>query len=153
MKDLLRCALVAAACVSLVAGCGQGAVRVNPPTSAGEAAAACRALHDHLPREVMGKDRRSTEPRSPYVAAWGDPPIVLRCGVRRPAALTPTSQLAVVNGVSWLPIPERHPRRLVTVGRAAYVEVLVPKTYQPPANTLVDLAGPVKRSVPERAGS
>src|SRR5205085_11313527 len=73
-------------------------VRIDPPAAHGTAATVCASLHDQLPDVVGGADRRPTSPDSPYTAAWGATPILLRCGVGRPAALLPTSQLTTVAG-------------------------------------------------------
>ncbi|MDP9418498.1 MAG: DUF3515 domain-containing protein, partial [Actinomycetota bacterium] len=92
--------------------------------------------------------RRATDPDSPYAAAWGDPSIVLRCGVARPAALRPESQVLTVNGVDWLAEEKESGYRFTTSGRAAFVEVVVPDDYAPEVDPLVDLAAPVKATVP-----
>ena len=92
--------------------------------------------------------QKRVEPASPYTAAWGNPEIVLRCGVSKPNALEPTSELVTVNGVDWLPEPTRGGYRFTTTGRVAYVEVVVPKHYSPEVNALVDLAGPIAQTVP-----
>ena len=108
----------------------------------------CRRLADQLPQTVDAAERRAVSPDSPYVAAWGEPPIVLRCGVAKPAALQPTSELVTVNGVDWLPEPQEDGYRFTTTGRKAYVEVWVPDDYAPEVNPLVDLAAPVAAAVP-----
>jgi uncharacterized protein DUF3515 len=73
---------------------------------------------------------------------------VLRCGVPRPAALHPTSELAVIDGISWLPVPPDRPVTFTAVGRRAYVEVTVPPKYTPPGDVLIELAGPIKATIP-----
>jgi hypothetical protein len=70
-----------------------------------------------------------------YVAAWGDPAIVLRCGVPRPKQLTVDSSdlLILTNGVNFLPVSTGTATVFTTVDRAAYIELTVPKSYaQPP---------------------
>ncbi|MGH3344688.1 MAG: DUF3515 domain-containing protein [Carbonactinosporaceae bacterium] len=136
------------ATLTAVSGCWPGAVPVEVPHPGGGAPQACRALHARLPSVVDSQDRRDTRPVSPRTAAWGDPAIVLRCGVPRPRGLTATSQLAVVNGVEWF--TERHAGgyRFTATGRVARVQVTVPGVYAPEVNSLVDLAAPVTRAVP-----
>ena len=68
--------------------------------------------------------------------------------MERPAQLTPTSDIAEVNGVAWLPIELTEGYRFVTTGRVAYVEVDVPDRYAPEIDVLVDLAAAVSTSVP-----
>jgi hypothetical protein len=78
---------------------------------------------------------------------------VLRCGVRRPPALRPTSSCFEVDHVGWLATQEGRPVSttspitgtldFTTIGRSVYVEVSVPDAYQPQADALADLAAPV----------
>jgi hypothetical protein len=63
---------------------------------------------------------------SPFAYAWGDPPVVLVCGVDRPAGLEPTSPLIQINGVNWF-VDTGDPDVVVwtTVDRPVYVQVTV----------------------------
>ena len=108
-----------------------GSARAAPP-AAGRGRR-CAALARGLPPRLDGQPRRAVNPSSPLTAAWGNPPIVLRCGVPLPAALTPTAELTVVNGVAWFPEPAgaATPARFTEVGREAYVELTVPARYAP----------------------
>jgi hypothetical protein len=132
----------------LLAGCAPGPVDVPPPSPDPPAAAACRRLHAALPATVDGLDRRPTTPASELTEAWGSPAVVLRCGVPRPAALQPTSQLFSANGVDWLPVEGAKAWTFTTIGRVALVEVVVPKRHDPAVGPLVDLAGPITQAVP-----
>jgi hypothetical protein len=132
---------------------GGGAISV--PTPSTSAAKLCRALHQQLPEKVNGLRRRTTKPVSDYTAAWGNPAVQLRCGVPRPAKLSPGSadynpgaEAIEVNGVSWLPQKLSGGYRFTTVLRKAYVEVTVPAKYAPEVNPLLDLAKPVGKTVP-----
>jgi Protein of unknown function (DUF3515) len=149
--SFLRGTLACAALVPLAA-CGAGAVRVAAPNPPATIVRMCHTLRDRLPARLRGQPRRDTEPGSPLVTAWGSPAIALRCGVPRPAALRPTSELAVLDGVSWLAQPPDRPVTFTAVGRRAYVEVTVPPKYAPPANVLIDLAAPIKAALPAAPG-
>lgn len=92
--------------------------------------------------------RRRTQPNSPNTDAWGDPAIVLRCGVPRPASYRQTSELIGINGVDWLGEPMADGYRFTTVGRSVNVEVTVPAAYSPEVDPLVDLAGPIRAALP-----
>jgi hypothetical protein len=138
---------VGAALASVLSGCGQGPVTVDPPRPAGTAKAACRALVGDLPASVAGVDARTIDPPDAPAAAWGDPPITLRCGVTRPRALTPTSACVEVNGVGWFAEEATRGTIFTTIGRTTYVEVTVPQEYDPAAEPLVDLAVSVRRHV------
>ena len=101
-----------------------------------------------LPDTLADQSPRETDPTGPLVAAYGDPPIVLRCGVDQPAALEPTSQLVTVNGVDWFAEPLTNGYLFTTVGRVADVEVAVPSDYAPEANPLVELSTAIKQALP-----
>ena len=99
-------------------------VAVPPVTP--EADAACPALMGALPLELAGEPSRPVQSASPYAYAWGEPPVVLVCGVERPAALEPTSPLIQINGVNWL-VDTSDPDSVVwtAVDRPVYVQVTV----------------------------
>jgi Protein of unknown function (DUF3515) len=84
-------------------------------------------------------------------AAWGDPPVVLRCGVADPTGLTATSEIIEVEGVDWFLTEPASAYVFTTVGRRANIEVAVPRSVDRAAATapLVDLAGAVDAAVPE----
>ena len=123
---------------------------MTPPAADASTRAVCARVTAALPQSVAGQDRRATTPQGP-TAAWGDPPIVLRCGVPRPAALTPTSQLLTVDGVDWFAEPLTGGYLFTTYGREANVEVAVPAAYAPESGPLADLAAAVAASVPVSA--
>lgn len=110
------------------------------PTSSAEAAA-CTALIDQLPPRVDGAGRTAY---TPYAVGWGSPRIDLRCGIPLPLAYAPTSELVVVEGVSWLPEQTDEVTVFTTVGRTPMVDVRVPAEYYPPTSPLVDVADAVK---------
>ena len=126
-------------------------VPVDPPETSAEQSAICRDLQTLLPDPLDGRPSRQTGPLSPLTAAWGDPAVVLRCGVARPAALTLTSQLFQADGVSWFAEQVSGGWRFTATGRKAYVEVTVPGTQDQASAPLVDLAPAVSNAVPVRA--
>ena len=115
-------------------------------------AAGCGRLHDALPESLDGWDRDGTRPSSTRTAAWGDPPVVLRCGVGRPEGLTATSQVVEVNGVEWFLTEPAPPYVFTTVGRGTYLQVRVPRSVPQSDATapLVDLAAAVRTALPRR---
>lgn len=124
---------------------------VAPPTPHGDVEAACRALAAKLPKRVSDEDRRTVNPESEFTAAWGNPPITMRCGVTKPRAYTPTAQLFQVDAVAWLPVPQdaANPTTFYAVERTAYVEVVVPKEQAPASDTLVDLGHVIAKTDPK----
>ena len=125
-------------------------VDVFPPEPAPSARDVCGALAEQLPHVVVGREARDTEPDSDLTAAWGDPAIVLRCGVPEPEALEPTSELVTVDGVDWFPEQLTAGYLFTTYGRVVFVEVSVPDDYAPEAGALTDLADAVQAAVPRR---
>ncbi len=123
---------------------------------AGSARSQCADLLAALPDRVVGQERRDVIPADAATSAWGDPAIILRCGVDRPPALRRTSFCLVVNGVSWLatqggkPVemtaPVDGPLVFTTIGRSVFVEVRVPADERPQADALVDVAAAVTAS-------
>ena len=100
------------------------AVRVDPPPALPEAAQrACRELIAALPTTLGDRPARPVDSSSPYVAAWGEPPVTLRCGVPKPAAYRPDSQVYDISGVRWFPVPRGAGTTWTVLGRAVYVEV------------------------------
>ncbi|SEM71653.1 DUF3515 domain-containing protein [Nonomuraea pusilla] len=138
---------VAALLVVLAAAGCSGAVRVDPPSPQGEAAAACGRLAGLLPATLDGAARGTSTPESPYVAVWGDAEIALRCGVPRPARMAPTDQLQEVDGVGWFADPER-PALFTAVADPLYVEVTIGGGHAAPA-VLADLSGPIGQVSPK----
>ena len=137
----------------MAAGCAGGStgpVPITPPSPARQAAIVCAALHDALPPRLDGRPASPVSPKSALTAAWGDPAVVLRCGVGKPAALRPTSETIEINGVRWFLHETTDAYVFTTYGRVAFVEVRIPKSVprQQATAPLVDLARPVLDSVP-----
>ena len=151
-------AVVCAVLLTLTGACSSGPVALDAPALSGAAAKACGALVDSLPSKVADLQRVDADPGKGFGAAWGDPAIELRCGVRRPSGLTATAACEVANGVGWF-IPEAQQSgtnagrptdiTMTTVGRAEFVEVRIPADYWPPVSTMVDLAPSLKRTIRE----
>lgn len=107
-----------------------------PPRAATDAAA-CTKVLAQLPVRVAGLDQRvvHTQPDTPFVVAWGDPAIVLRCGVNRPQDLKEGSSASFV-AAGPLTGPYYDVQRagqanvFTTVDRAAYISVTIPGRYQ-----------------------
>jgi hypothetical protein len=118
-------------------------ITVAAPAADPAATAPCTKLLTALPVQLGELAPRVVHPKpdSPFVVAWGDPAVVLRCGVTRPAALKPGSAELVIgaNGVFWLPVHQGGATVWTTVDRTVYVEVTVPQSYrQPPLAPISD---------------
>ena len=103
---------------------------------------------DDLPHRVSERARRETK-GSPLGAAWGDPAIVLRCGVGTPEGYEPGSPCQRVNGVDWF-VPEDQIDDQGDDVRADHHRPDadrrggVPSDYRPPDAVMVDLADAIK---------
>ncbi|MFD5321536.1 DUF3515 domain-containing protein [Streptomyces sp. NPDC127098] len=158
MRFPIRRGLLAATVLLAAGACdaSAGGPEVTAPSPTGEAREACEALVDELPEDVDGQGRGTAADDSPYVAVWGDPAIVLRCGVAEPAVLTPGTEsydpagaeFVGVNDVSWLLEERSDGVRFTTVERAFHVEMTVPDDYAPEVNPLLDVAAPIVDHVP-----
>jgi hypothetical protein len=101
----------------------------------------CTALLEALSPLVKLKtlDQRvvKTDPPTPYVVAWGDPAIVISCGVDKPAGVKPgsDSQFFSINGPAGAFYDVEQAKdgtfTFTTVDRAAYVSITFPKPYTP----------------------
>jgi hypothetical protein len=124
-------------------------VEVPAPTPAPDVAAECARFTGALPAELstVGQ-RRGVTPESQLTAAYGDPPVGVRCGVPAPAALVPDSPLVAVDGIEWLPEELSGGWRLTSVGRSANVEVTVPDAQGPAPSVAADLAPTIIATLP-----
>lgn len=116
------------------------APRLTIPAVATPAAASadCSRLLSGLPDAIptgggLAVRRVLATPVPAGSVAWGGEggtaPIVLRCGLPRPAELTPTAALLDVNGVEWLEVPAPEApgsRTWVTVDRGVFVGLTLP---------------------------
>jgi hypothetical protein len=123
-------------------------ITVAAPPANPATAPSCTKLLTALPVQLGDLVPRIVHPTpdSPFVVAWGDPAVVLRCGVDRPSALKPGSADLVigVNGVFWLPVHQSKATVWTAVDRAVYIEVSVPQSYrQPPLAPLADAVAKV----------
>jgi uncharacterized protein DUF3515 len=141
---LLAVAVAAIAINARVRGVGEppppdtGPLAVAPVDAPDASGPECTALLAALPAELDGPDGPmpprpiADAPQLPGVRAWAATPrpVVLRCGLPRPAELTPTSALLEVNGVRWLQLGDGLPEPVqvsyIAVDRPVYVALTTP---------------------------
>ena len=107
-----------------------------PPTLDAAGQKACQELISALPTELGDLPARPVDSPSPYVVAWGEPAVTLRCGVTRPPAFIATADVQQISGVTWFAERRGSTTAWTVVDRPVYVEVLVPAA---------DASGPVAR--------
>ena len=105
MAGVVTSAALLAVLLAALAACGGDGVHVDGFAVASRDRAACRDLLRALPDGVADQSRRHDVTGSPYAAAWGDPAIVLRCGVGTPKGFDRFSRCQRADGVDWF-VPE-----------------------------------------------
>ena len=124
-------------------------VPVEVPPVTPEADASCPAVMSGLPLELTGEQSRRVQSDSPFAYAWGDPPIVLVCGVDRPAGFVVGTSAIQINGVQWY-VDTTDPDTTVwtTVDRPVYVQVRLPASVD--SAPVTALSTPIGQALPYR---
>lgn len=126
-------------------------VTAAAPALATQQTANCAKVLAKLPVALLGKPPRvvHTTPDTPFVVAWGQPAIVLSCGVAKPAQLRPGSavQYRDIDGFDFVLDLGRSSALYTSVDRAAYVSIDFPAGVQP-ATYLPTLAAAIKGALP-----
>lgn len=133
----------------------------TPPVDAPDAGGPdCTALLASLEGDLPADGgtlpvRPLADPAPPGVRAWAalPRPVVLRCGLPRPAELRPDSALLVVDGVQWLELDDGVPDPVVVsyvaVDRPVYVVLTTPVAVgSGPLQAVSDVVGRVLPAVP-----
>jgi hypothetical protein len=93
---------------------------------------ACQKLTEALPQRLGGYTRAQLAQPAPVgAAAWqpagaGDP-VILRCGLDRPADFVVGSPIQVVDRVQWFEVSQDQRSTWYTVDRAVYVALTLPQ--------------------------
>jgi hypothetical protein len=114
---------------------------------------ACRMLTGALPQKLGDYSRAPVVQPAPVgAAAWqpadaGDP-VVLRCGLERPADFVVGSPIQVVDRVQWFEVSQDQHTTWYSVDRAVYVALTLPQGSGPtPIQQLSEL---IDRTLPAR---
>ena len=130
--------------VAVLAGCG-GPGRPTPTSAPQATSAGCQQALAVLPATVLGRARTPLDVAG--AASWGEPGIVLRCGL---AEQPPTGKPCLtVDGVDWVVDDTGDPIVFTAYGRAPTVDLRVPVSYhrEDAPGALVDVAA-VARALP-----
>jgi hypothetical protein len=127
-------------CLLALAGCAAGPYdAAAPPDAEGVGdLTGCPDFMASLPDTLAGEERREVTGGDDRVAAWGDPAIVLTCGVPQPADFTRTSTCIEANGTGWF-VPDSiltsddqsRDVTMTAVGFRPRVEIRLPGDYRP----------------------
>jgi hypothetical protein len=121
--------------VAAPSGASTGPVGLVPVDSPQAGSADCSALLTDLPAALTNTGgalarRQLANPAPIGAAAWGGTsttdPVVLRCGIEKPAELTATSELLGVGGVEWLRVNGTDSTTWYAVDRPVYVALTLP---------------------------
>lgn len=119
--------------------------------------AGCRAVLDSLPPQLGDFSRAELmEPAPAGAAAWtarGGQPVVLRCGLDRPADFVVGSPIQVVDAVQWFEVREGDRATWYAVDRPMYLALTLPPGSGPtPIQELSDVIAASVPAVPIKPG-
>lgn len=111
----------------------------------------CQALLATLPDRLGDYQRAATaDPTPPGTAAWRTDtgPIILRCGLERPAEFVVGAPIQMVNDVQWFRLddPDAPSSTWLCVDRAAYVALTLPTGSGP--GPIQAMSGVIERTMP-----
>lgn len=105
---------------------------VSAVDAPGATSPACAALTAALPQDLGGLQRRQLvqgdDPQLAGVAAWGEPAVVLRCGLPTPQELTCSAVIQQVDQVAWLPLAGSGATSYLAVDRSVRVALTIPES-------------------------
>ena len=111
----------------------------------------CQALMSSLPDRLGDYQRAATaDPTPPGTAAWRTDfgPIILRCGLDRPAEFVVGAPIQMVNDVGWFRLddPDAPSSTWLCVDRAQYVALTLPSESGP--GPIQAMSGLIERTMP-----
>jgi hypothetical protein len=113
--------------------------------------AECQKLLDALP-DQLGDYRRApaAEPAPPGAAGWtaDAEPIIVRCGLDRPAEFVVGSPIQVVNTVQWFELRDEGRSTWFAVDRPVYVALTLPQGSGP--TPIQEISDTIAKSLPAK---
>lgn len=141
--------MAAGVVLSAVSACGSGAVEVDDVDLPSGDREKCEALVEALPPTVDDQPRREVTGND-LATAYGDPPIVVRCGVPLPEDWK-FAWCQTANGVDWHLADEEKVFEdqsldvvITLLHRTPTLEVRIPAEYRPPTTAMIDLEKAIK---------
>jgi hypothetical protein len=121
--------------VVLVA-CGKEPVTIPTTRLTAADQAVCQRLVNALPDKLAGHGARKTQPAAALGGAWGDPALVVQCGVDAPTSSR--DSCTEHDGVAWYADADATRDDSVdlvvsTAGHSPIVQLTVPAAYRPDA--------------------
>lgn len=102
----------------------------------------CAKVMHLLPGELLTQGKRAItkSPVQSVVAAWGDPVIVLQCGVTTPATEVFMPDVITVNSIDWRYEELDGGTRFYSDSLQTIIRIDVPSSYDNPVDALADLS-------------
>lgn len=115
-------------------------------------ATACLALIAHLPSSVRGLAQHPVTAGQEQNAAYGQPPIMLRCGGVPLPSLAPDATIWNLSGTCWYAETSQPAATTwTTLDRRVPVAITLPSRYEGQGDWVQELTGPVVAWVPSLA--
>ena len=130
---------------------GQQTVAIASVPAPKADSAECGALLDAVPDRLGDYGRApAAEPAPQAAAAWtaGGEPLILRCGLERPAEFVVGSPLQVVNAVQWFELRDEGRSTWFAVDRAVYVALTLPQGSGP--TPIQEISDVIAKSLPAK---
>ncbi|NUT34643.1 MAG: DUF3515 domain-containing protein [Hamadaea sp.] len=124
-----------------------GPVTVTAASLGERAEVVCRALVAKLPEKVRDARRRPVSAGPEQNAAYGDPAVVLTCGVPTPS-FPATDDVWGLNGVCWHATRAAESTTWTTVDREVPVQVTVPGPADGSSQWVIGFANAIASAVP-----
>lgn len=113
--------------------------------------AACTSLMAALPDQLGSSARRAVIGSPTGVAAYGDPAMVIRCGLPNPRELTCDSALVDVSGVSWLKLSDVGIVSYLNADRSVRIALSIPDGNDSGTAALQQLSSVIEQTLQQRA--
>ncbi|MEV0901682.1 DUF3515 domain-containing protein [Actinoplanes sp. NPDC049802] len=138
-------------------------VRVDAPKLDAKTAQVCLAVTSQLPAQIRDLPARRVSAGPEQNAAYGEPPLVVSCGVPQPAMCTTVgdttpgcvpmdTELLLTDQVCWYGKNEAGTAVLTTMDREVPVRVTVPETYENAAQWANEFSETIVKTVKSRPG-
>ena len=109
---------------------------------------ACQTVVQSLPDALADLPRRTLDDPPAATVAWGQPPVVFRCGLPDPVELTCSAALQQVNGVAWLPLSDGGQTTYLAVDRS--VRIALTLTGEGSSGALLEVSDVIAAALPAR---
>jgi hypothetical protein len=136
---VVRSAAIASLSLLLI-GCSRPVDVQAPPIDE-----SCEPILAAAPINILGELQRETTPADAAAIAWGDPPIVLVCGIS--IEVPADAQVVEVDGVAWVAQSTEAGTVFTTLDAVPALQVRVPVDYRPEIDVLSELGDVIANSV------